>query len=117
MFISTFLGSLAKVLPNPIFSIRIEMLIYLILSLAIALITICYFGLIRDKLMYLELGLFYLVLIVYGNLFNVFKNNINTPIFYVIIFVLTILVLGVVEYTLKNRNELRTELLEGINKG
>lgn len=114
MFIASALASIGKILPNPILSIGFEMLIYLLISLGISLFTTCVLGLINNDLMYLKLGLSFFTLIVYANLYNVFRNNLGSPIFYIIIFIITILVAAVAEYTLRHRKELRLELIKSV---
>lgn len=108
-FIPSWQASMGKWLDKPMFSMNIETLLFTIIAMGVAIFTI-YLGLIKSRKIFLNLGIGFFILEVYGKFHNVL-SRFNTPLYYICMFIVTVFVAIMVEYLLKHREELKEELL------
>ena len=110
IFIPSLKASWGSWLVNPFLSLKAEAMVFVVLVLGLALGCI-YIGLKKNSRLFLNFGIVFFVAEVYGKFYEVFHGRINNMLFYITSLVILIALGSMVEYVIRNKEELRAELL------
>lgn len=110
-FLAAWIASLGGFIIKPMFPIKTEILLFVLISMAIS-IYLVYTGIIKNDRRWLNLGMAFLILEVYGKLYQFIYAKINSTALYVIVFIIAIGVAVIIEYIIKYQDQIREELLK-----
>lgn len=110
LFIPTLMASWGKWLISPLLPLKIEAMVFVVLALILAIGCI-YVGLTRNSRLFFNLGIGFFVVEVYGKFYEVFHVRISSLLFYITSLIILIALGSMVEYVIRNKEELRVELL------
>lgn len=115
MFVPVWIASLGGLIQKPLFNLKTEILLFILLSMTISIYLI-YIGIIRNDKQTLNFGLAFMILEVYGKLYEFLLTRPSGTLFYAIVIIIAFGTAVIVEYILKNKDQLRVELLKGALK-
>lgn len=110
LFIPAINASWGGWLVKPILPLKVEAMVFVVLVLLLALSCI-YIGLIKKSKLFFNFGIVFFVVEVFGKFYEVFHGRINNSLFYITSLVILIALGSMVEYVIRNKEELREELL------
>jgi K+-sensing histidine kinase KdpD len=115
MFIPVWIASLGGFIQKPLFDIKTEILLFVLLSIVIA-VCLIYIGIIKSDKSTLNFGLAFVILEVYGKLYEFLLTRPGNVIFYIIVIIVAFGTAVIVEYIQKHKEQIKLELIKGAIK-